>query len=633
MTTLTLFDLVIRSMRKNIKHYYLYFFAFIFSTCLYFIFASLRHDPSIIQMTSTDVDFKTAFEVAGILLLVIVVIFTVNANSIFLKRRSKEIGLYQLIGMRKKRIARLLIIENVLLGVGALFVGIISGALVSRLFLIILMSLLGYQGFISMTFSVAAAIQTGLVFSALIVLTSVQMQRTVYSNTLYGLLHADKKEEHPKKPKTAVSAGLALLGIALIAIGYFHSLNMSGKTLFFDMLAVLATTILGTYLLFRISISWLFYRFRMRKDGHLGLQNSLSLASLMHRMKSNAKSLTMITVLSAMAITTLSLSYSMYYAAESDTRIMLPYDFVFENNTKEMESFRADMEQARIPYDHKTIEALRVVENYGLLFLPAEQLQKAGMDVEIPEKGKVALYDGRAKLNEIGNDGVSKLSKRIEMTNQGRTATVERVNVVDKFAMNYSVYGVQYVASEETVKEIRETMLGADKTKAIRFDTFQVSNMEERAKASEMYAKYVTEEDFMPDFYTQYKAYHQAFGLVIFVSGFLGLVFLISTGSILYFKQMTEAEQEKKSYTTLRQLGFDGKDIVSGIVRKQLFVFGIPLVIGILHSVFAVKAGSILVLSSILVPTVMAMGVYALIYLVFAYLTIGYYKKIVKEAL
>lgn len=98
---MTLFELVIRSIRKNIKHYYLYFFALIFSMSLYFVFATLQHDSSIVERMGADVNFATSFRVAGILLLVIVAIFTIYANSIFLKRRSKEIGLYQLIGLSK----------------------------------------------------------------------------------------------------------------------------------------------------------------------------------------------------------------------------------------------------------------------------------------------------------------------------------------------------------------------------------------------------------------------------------------------------------------------------------------------------------------------------------------------------
>ena len=97
-------------------------------------------------------------------------------------------------------VARFLIIENVLLGIGALLIGICSGALVSRLFLLILIKLLGFDGFIELTFSIPAAIQTAIVFAALIVLTSIQMLQTVYKNTLLELFNADKQAQHPQKP-------------------------------------------------------------------------------------------------------------------------------------------------------------------------------------------------------------------------------------------------------------------------------------------------------------------------------------------------------------------------------------------------------------------------------------------------
>ena len=125
----------------------------------------------------------------------------------------------------------------------------------------------------------------------------------------------------------------------------------------------------------------------------------------------------------------------------------------------------------------------------------------------------------------------------------------------------------------------------------------------------------------------------QSSGLMIFIAGFLGLVFLISTGSILYFKQMTEAEQEKQSYKTLRQLGFSTQELLSGIRRKQLFVFGLPLLIGLLHSWFAVQSANIIFMTDVTIPTLIAMAVYSLIYLSFAVLTMGYYKKVVKQSM
>src|SRR5690554_963267 len=108
--------LIIRSIRKNIKMYYLYFFAMIFSISLYFIFSTLQNDKTIVNMAKASVNFSTAFQVAGILLILITIIFTMYATSIFIRRRSQEIGLYQLIGLTKAWIARVLILEHIILG-------------------------------------------------------------------------------------------------------------------------------------------------------------------------------------------------------------------------------------------------------------------------------------------------------------------------------------------------------------------------------------------------------------------------------------------------------------------------------------------------------------------------------------
>ncbi|CAM5220647.1 FtsX-like permease family protein OS=Ureibacillus acetophenoni OX=614649 GN=SAMN05877842_10572 PE=3 SV=1 [Ureibacillus acetophenoni] len=121
--------------------------------------------------------------------------------------------------------------------------------------------------------------------------------------------------------------------------------------------------------------------------------------------------------------------------------------------------------------------------------------------------------------------------------------------------------------------------------------------------------------------------------MTIFVSAFLGLAFLLTTGSILYFKQMAEAEEEKESYTTLRKIGFSTSDIMKGIYAKQLFSFGVPLIIGLLHSFFAVKSGWFLFGSEFEAPLMIIMSLYILMYAVFAILSIQYYKKVVKGSL
>jgi len=119
----------------------------------------------------------------------------------------------------------------------------------------------------------------------------------------------------------------------------------------------------------------------------------------------------------------------------------------------------------------------------------------------------------------------------------------------------------------------------------------------------------------------------------MFIVAFLGLAFLITSGCILYFKQMDESEDEKPNYTILRKLGFTEKDLLTGIIIKQLFNFGIPLVVGLLHSYFAVQSGWFLFGTELWTPMIIVMIIYTALYSIFGILSVLYYKKIIKEAL
>lgn len=643
-TMLTVFELALRSMRQNVKHYYLYFFALVFSMSLYFVFTSLQHDQAVQNMTHPSVDFFAGFQIARVMLIVIVGIFTVSANGIFLRRRSREIGLYQLIGLSKGWVARYLMIENILLGLGALLAAIICGALISRLFVLILLNLLGLEGIVGISFSVPAAFKTSMVYLLIIVITSIQMMLTVYRSTLLNLFQADKRPDLTKPPKAVASAIFALLGLALIGYGYELSGHIN-KQLILNALLMLGSIVAGTYLLFRVTIRWCFYRFRKRKDGHLGLTNSLSMAPLMHHTKANANSLTLITVLSATTITLISMAYSFYYSVEQETRGDLPYDFMFENDPQEALSFKMELEKEGIDVNHHVVQAvltlgiiLDPIDEYykveeSLLWLPAEQLKQTGADLNVPPDGEAILYNAGASLAGDLDEKSKRYPTEIELEQHGQTVMYTLRTVMERNIMNLNASGSQLLVSEATMDKIAEQMAGTSDYKKIRFDTYQVPDKEELAIASSLYAKSVSDDQLTYDFYAQYKKVLQMTGLLIFIAAFLGLVFLISTGSILYFKQMTEAEQEKQSFKTLRQLGFDVNMIMKGIIRKQAIVFLLPLTIGMLHSIFAIKAASFMIRSDTTFPASIAMVIYAVIYFVFALFTIGYYRNIVKNAM
>ena len=640
---MTIRKLVIRSMRKNIKMYYLYFFAMIFSISLYFIFSTLQNDQTIVHMVNTSANFSTAFQVAGILLILITVVFTIYATNIFIRRRSQEIGLYQLIGLSKAWVARVLILEHTILGLGALLIGMLVGALLSRLFLILFMNLIGIESMVGLTFSSQAVIQTIAVFTCLIAVTSLQIILTVYRSTLLQLFQANNQNDYFVKRPSIVSSILGLAGLSLIGFGYYVSTLIvdNADILMFLMLLVLASTILGTFLIFHTTISWILYVFRKRQNGNLGLYNSLSVAPLMHRMKGHANSLTLITVLSAMAITMISLSYSLYYSTENDVRLAMPFDFAVENMEEEAAIISSRLEEEQIEFDHYELDAIRfdgawveqdpsAERRQGTFMLfSAEQMAQAGLDVESPKGGEAIYQNTRAKIEGM------ELSypKYVEYASNDEDNRLTVSNFKLENVMNYRFYGAQLLVSEETFERMRDHIQEDEGKEILTFEVFQLLDDEKSETASDIFLTNVDSDLYITDFYTAYEDSLQTNGLQIFIAGLLGFVFILSTGSILYFKQMTEAEQEKTHYRTLRQLGFQVNDIMKGIIRKQLFVYLIPLGIGLIHAAFALNVGSVLIAASMLTPIIISMVVYIVIYLMFTVVTIRYYKSIVSNAL
>lgn len=638
---MTLFDLVVRSMRKNLKHYYLYFFALILSVVLYFVFASLQHDTSVMERTASSFNMASSFKAAGILLLFISGVFVLYANSIFLKRRSREVGLYQLIGLSKFTVARMLITENFLLGTGALAIGIGIGLLVSRVFLLLLMKLVGIDGVLTLSFSIAAILQTVIVFVALLALTSLQMAFAVKRSTLLELFKADQSGERIKKPKIITSAVLGILGILLIGFGYWLSGNMLNNMLFYNMIAVLVSVILGTYLLFRVTIGWVLYQIRVSKNGHLGLSNSLSLAPLMHRMKANANSLTIITVLSAMTLTMLAAAYSVYYSTEKESRLLQPFDYMIQDNEEAINQFTTSLDEAGIGYKAASIEELQLKANFeeapnpllmgtgvNIRVVSEDQLGNAGNLIDVKDRNSGVFLESSLYWMLKSVDVPFKLI--MDPRDLNKTIPIERF--AEGNAFNSVEFFSTLVVKEKQFQSMKSEYLAHEDNELHHSTAINLKDEVQFEEATRLYDE-IDARWKKWDYYTQYQNALQSSGMLIFIAGFLGLVFLISTGSILYFKQMTEAEQEKASYTTLRQLGFSVQEIMKGVVKKQLFVFGLPLAIGLLHSIFALKSASFIFMSDVTVPTVITMSVYIGIYLVFAFLTVGYYRKTIQAAL
>lgn len=636
--------IIFRNLRKNLKNYYLYVFALIFSVALYFSFVTLQYDPSMNEVAESTKG-AAAIGASSVLLIVIVGIFLLYANTIFIKRRSKEIGLFQLIGLTKGRIFGILSAENCILYFGSMVIGILIGFLGSKLILMILFKIIGVDAITKLYFSPMALLQTLIVFAVMYLLIMLMNYLFIRAQSILSLFRVSSTTEQQVQKLSVGQILMGILGIALIVLGYILSARLFSvekldmQQLMYTMILILFSVILGTYLFYKGSVSFLFNLIRKSKKGYLSINEVLSLSSIMFRMRSNALLLTIITTVSALAIGLLSLSYISYYSAEAQAKESLPEDFSFAQ-AEVKDRFVAELDNKQIPYEEKhrqplyiEIDATKVmndslsedrlfssvlsdsmVDNIDLK--PGEVIFMGYGNViqqffSIKDEGPVVLHGLK---NTIDQQLIGTVKQGVLPVyyNQGTPVTVVDESVYAELAQDLDpklqkgqatdYYGVQITDSgqdENAYVIFADLQLKAPSFSQIEFRNNQRTSM----------------------------------GLIMFIVGFLGLTFLITSGCILYFKQMNESEEEKSNYTILRKLGFTQGNLLRGIQFKQLFNFGIPLVVGLSHSYFAVKSGWFFFGTELVTPTVIVMIVYTLLYSIFGLLSIWYYKRVIKESL
>lgn len=659
---MTLNQLVLRSMRKNIKSYYLYVFALVFSVSLYYSFVTLQYNPAIVNEIGTGRS-SAALKAASYLLLFIVTFFVLYANKLFMDRRSKEIGLYQLVGMSKSLVARLIAIENIILWFSAIVIGVLVGLLTSRIFVMILLKIVEKDVFVELSFSMEALMVTVVVFSVLLLIVILQTAIRIKRVTLLALITTTAVADERVKKFNAFQMFLGFVGLISIGYGYYLSTTLldldnlpSANILLFKMVSILALTVGGTYFVFRFSVALILNLIRKSKKGLLSIQDVLSLSTIMHRMKANAMSLTTITVLSATTLAILTLTYISYYSTDSVANQAVPYDFImYEDTGFEMVG---EFDKEGIQYTRYDIDILAVPSDVRTLLIKKAALNKnlsTELGVQVVSLKAIQKKLPNLQLQEeegyiIGYDSLSAENIRIEgqkpiqfNTSTGKDEIFIKEVIEDRLIPDYHYFGFFTVVVSDTYFQ---KLLNDPLTKNQKIVGMDLKEENQLIKAQEVFeANKVSVEMPIPgnDRATNTVSVQSqedyrinmldSLGMTIFISGFLGLAFLIATGSILYFKQMSEADEEKGTYKILRKMGFTTNEIMRGIRRKQLFNFGFPLIIGLAHSYFAVKSGWILFGTELVAPLLITMGIYIVLYSIFAILSAGYYRKVVEAAL
>lgn len=651
-------QLVFRNLKKNLKNYYLYVFALVFSVALYFSFVTLQYSPALDDVKGS-IKGGASIKAASLLLIAIVGIFLLYANSIFIKRRGREIGLLQLIGMTKQKIAKLLNAENFILYVVSMAVGIIAGFIGSKLMLMVLFKVTGVNAIANLHFSGMALLQTLIVFFVIYGLIMLRNRWFINRQTILSLFRTTSSTEQRVKKISVFEIIIGVLGIAFISSGYYISSQLFTGTytsmlaLLLAMIYILASVIIGTFLFYKGSVSFIANIVRKRKNGYLAIHEVLSLSSIMFRLKSNALLLTIITTVSALAIGLLSLSYISYYSAEKTAEQQIPSHFVM-GSKNDADTFTRALSDKHIAYDLKQVKVIRAKFDAKKLMDMDAELKNMNNEPGIltlpviSEKNAPNIHVGN---NEVILSGYSDLLKKfMPIKSSGDVKLLIKkpldLKVLDLkkdylISYNFTFGGLPVaVVSQDVFEQLdqqKDPKLQLDQQKDLQFENslyiaVNIKDKKNLEKANNVFNSLKLGENSMSQLASAQQQ-KQTIGLMMFVVGFLGLSFLVTSGCILYFKQMNESEEEQSSYTILRKLGFTEKDLLKGIRLKQLFNFGIPLVVGLLHSYFAVQSGWFFFGGELWTPMLIVMSIYTVLYSIFGFLSVQYYKKVIKESL
>ncbi|RTE06220.1 ABC transporter permease [Paenibacillus whitsoniae] len=643
---MTLFSLAKRNVGGNLKNYLLYFLSMIFSVVIYYTFVSLRYSQEIAANMAKWEGMRSVFLQASFVLMLFAGAFIWYSNAFFTRKRKKEVGLYALLGVRKRTIGRMLFYENMLMGAGSIAIGIVLGALLSKLFAMVFLKLLDSPVEVSFRISPDAIVQTLLVFAAIILATSLHNFWLIYRFQLAELFRADREGEEMPQP----SIYTAFIGVLLLGFAYwlvYQPMNTSSQ-MGRNMLMLLIGLIAGTYLLFRFGIIYILKLAQRMKSRYYAGMNMFSVSQLLYRIQGNTRMFTMIALLSAFTLCAVTVGSDSYYTLERNASTEAPFSFMYVKGDPAVEGKVAE-----------TLEADKTHPVTGELEIPVVKLtadlsgfyyHPSGFNkTEVPIKVMaLSTYNAAAEVlnrspqRALPDEGAILIrpmySSFTDKEVLGNTITfgaqssvgVQIERLVDGRVLPWGFPDLCLVVSDSRFASLGQTA----HAKAVMYKAYTVKNQGSSKASTETLMGLKTKDNDFSSYYYQYRLNLESAGLNVFTLGFLGLVFLAATGCVVYFKQLTDAHADRERYAILRKIGVNRREIRASIAMQTAFVFVLPLLLGIMHSLMILRALTEIQLigGESLVPITISIVAYVAIYIGYYVLCVNSYERIVKSA-
>lgn len=624
----TLFSLAKKNIKRNLNNYLLYFFSMVVSVVICYTFNSLLYTPEIKNAVN---NMEGTMSQTSFVLIGFVAVFIGYSNAFFTKKRKKEVGLYSLLGVRKKNIARMLFFENVIIGAMTLICGLVLGIILSRLFILLLLKLVGAPVDVSFSIPMEAIMITTITFTVITIFTSLQSYLLIYRFKLIELFQADKKGE--KVPKASIVS--AVVSILLLVSSYWFMFN-GAAILSMPLVAI------GTYLLFRSLTVYLLKRAQKNKPNYYKGINIIGTSHLLYRVKGNALMLTVIALLITAALPYLQASFSEYSITEKDAHETAPFSYIhlskgeaYDNQMKSVISKDKDHAitaqldipiiqvkgNTSAPFQDKDDLSINLISENG--FHKMNKVLKLG---DIPSLSGEQAIAFKQYINQPAPDFIN---HPVNIQLSGGNYTFKLNNLQKKSIQLTSGPELLYLVIDNAMFDSV-----AKQVNPITYKAYKVEDEKTTKETSEILIKLAGEDTQVRTFYEEYKKIKALTGMKIFVVSSLALVLLVATGSVIYFKQLTEAHSDKNRYEILRKIGVNRKEVRTTIAKQTLFVFLLPLIIGILNAgmlTMSVALQYSMDIQQDIISFMCAMTTYGVIYLVYYVLTLNSYNRIVNK--
>ena len=626
----------------------------ILSIVIYYAFVSLRYNDSVIEAIDNFTSLESIFIMSSMIIILFSLIFIFYSNAFFIRGRKKEIGLYSIVGIPKKTIGKMMFFENLIMGLISLVIGIILGLLFSRFFAMILINLIDNSLSIDFSFSFKPILNTITVFLFIIILTSIKAYMTIYKFKLVDLFKNDN--ENLKMPiNTQLSYLSAVISIIMLIISFYISTKQLPKNsvgIIVYMLMIIVNLIVGNYLLFNSFIPYILKLLKKYKKHFYKDINMISTSHLLYRIKGNINTLTITALLSALTISLFATVFYQYKSSNQLSKNFAPFSYTHLSKGSD--------------YDNKIKEIIENDENHPVKYafdIPV---------IEVDYMFKGPKNYSTPKLRIIPETVYNNVSKALYNQNPISLSNNNALAIQPLFTdhsdsdyknldINLDIKGTNYnfnldgmvrgriltwdnpdffiIIKDDIFNEIKKSI------NPLVFKAYEVLD-ENDTKSTSAILKSLNSTDTNifssskdnSQIFTYYEVYKKNLdesSLILFVVSFLGCVFSCATGSILYFKQLTDATENKDYYNILFKLGITKKEVYLSIVKQNLFIFAIPLFIALFDSIiilnFLTNFISNLIGSSFIIPIFISLISFIFIYFVYYILTVNTYNTIISN--